>query len=437
MTMLKALKRCLGVDGLDLSLERLFAPSARARLIDEGAVLGSRAVMVLASVATGAVTARALGPVHRGEYFYAIATVFMLAQFVCLGLPSSNIYFAAKKPGHLRTMLIITLAVTSIGCGAATAAFYLVLASNAASRWRMVIGWPLAFSLSVTVTLAACIPVILAGMQRYVSMSVLQIVSSLVGIILVIAVAFVHPSIVGFTLVVLVSSLLMCGGAAVIALGRAGTDALPLDRDFVREWMRFSMLAVPSLVLGYILTRGTVYSAKATLSPEIFGVFTIAYQIFEALINLPQTISMVMYPKIVRSNDLNLTPLTRECLRAAGICAVSGALGIVLILPFITVVFGKAYAGAGAILVWYLPALVAYAVVGITNQFLTAMHFPMSMNIAWVVCAVVAGAGSYFGGKTFGAEGVAAGTSLGWIVAAVIFLYITRREIAMRKQTST
>lgn len=408
-------------------------PLQRRRVVDEFAVLFSRGVMILASAVTSAVTARILGPALRGDYFYGIATGLLLAQFACLGLPSANIYFAARSPRSLRSIVAATSMLTVMMCGLATIAFMVLTSRADFATWHVTIGGWLLFAFAAASMLSTTVPVLLAGLQRYVAMSAVQIIASLMGIVLMLLVAYYAPSIVNFTLVVLFSALFVSVVALVLSAPQLRSGPW-LDGAFLRGWMTFALRAMPSLVLGYLLARGTVYSARATLTPEVFGIFTIAYQMFEALINIPQAIAMVLFPKIAKSGNFSYRLLISECWRAALFCASFGGATILVALPLVTVVFGENYAPAATILIWYFPALVAYAVVAICNQFLSAMHFPLFMNLAWAACAVITIVFAYGGGRQFSAVGVAIGTSIGWCIAAVVFFVLTVYEIGARNR---
>jgi O-antigen/teichoic acid export membrane protein len=408
-------------------------PLQRRRLVDEFAILFSRAVMVLASIVTSAVTARILGPALRGDYFYCIATGSLLAQFACLGLPSANIYFAAHSPKSLRPIVAATAVLTVAACGLVTIMFMVLTSHTGFVTWRVAIGGWLLFAFAGASMLSTTVPVLLAGLQRYVAMSAAQIAASLAGVVLVLLTAYYAPGLVNFTLVALFSALLVSVAALALVVPQL-RDGPWLDGVFLRGWATFALRAVPSLVLGYLLARGTIYSARATLASEVFGIFTIAYQVFEALINIPQTIAMVLFPKIAKSGDFSRRLLVSECCRAALLCTVFGGVAVLITVPLIAVVYGQTYAPATAILIWYFPALIAYAVVAICNQFLSAMHFPLFMNLAWAGCAVITIVLAYGGGRHFSGVGVAIGTSIGWSIAAVVFFILTDYEIGARNR---
>src|SRR2546430_14999637 len=76
-----------------------------------------RGARLVAGFAASIVTARALGPAGRGEYFFVVALSTIIVQFAHLGLASSNTYLVAKRPSLMGPLIANSVWVSLLAGG--------------------------------------------------------------------------------------------------------------------------------------------------------------------------------------------------------------------------------------------------------------------------------------------------------------------------------
>src|SRR5437870_4922581 len=112
MSRLRAVAAVPADTALNLAKRRLRGALTESWYSDATMVMGGRVVGIIAGIASSILTARYLAPEGRGEYFIAIVTAQLAAQFGNLGLSSGNTYFVARDrrlfPGLLANSLWIS-----------------------------------------------------------------------------------------------------------------------------------------------------------------------------------------------------------------------------------------------------------------------------------------------------------------------------------------
>ncbi len=143
------------------------------------------------------------------------------------------------------------------------------------------------------------------------------------------------------------------------------------------------------------------------------GYWSIAAQIADALLILPSTIGLLLFPALVRAKgparmQQYKVALLQITLLMALVCTASA----VLASPIVTIIFGKAYEPAVAIILALLPGVFFIGVASAASQFLSASGFPWSQVMAWLCGATLQVVLSVALFGQFGAVGLA------WIQSA-------------------
>jgi O-antigen/teichoic acid export membrane protein len=122
------------------------------------------------------------------------------------------------------------------------------------------------------------------------------------------------------------------------------------------------------------------------------GYWSIAAQIADALLVLPATISLLLFPSLVRLDGKRRWDEYRLTLLRLGplmgvLCLVSAAVAH----PAIVFVFGERYAASSSILVALLPGIFSFGVASVASQFVSATGFPLSQVVTWICGALCQG----------------------------------------------
>src|SRR6185437_15975483 len=78
-------------------------------------MLAARVLAILGSLGVTILTARMLGPVDRGRYYYLITLAAVGMQFASLGIHVSNTYLVARTPSLLPQILTNTAWIAVVG----------------------------------------------------------------------------------------------------------------------------------------------------------------------------------------------------------------------------------------------------------------------------------------------------------------------------------
>jgi O-antigen/teichoic acid export membrane protein/glycosyltransferase involved in cell wall biosynthesis len=393
--------------------------------------LVARVFVILAGALGAIVSARALGPSGRGQYFAVVTAATLIAQALNLGLSSSNVFIGARDRTAVWPLLMnsvwLTLAAAAGGAlliGAGEPAFSRLLEVPSSMLWSIcllaaaTLLWTLASSLLV------------AG-ERFAALNTLQTLNAAITLLALIGCALLAAAPAQFALAVALSATLSAAAAcATVARGnerRGYRFSLPL----ARLGISYSLRAYSALVLGYFLQRaGASLVAVQSGSAEL-GQYSVASQIFDVLLIVPASVGLVLYPYLVRRHAHDSWPEVRRTARStlvlmALLCALAALCGPWLI----PLVFGARFSAAVLPLWWLLPGVLAYSLVSVLSQYLVARSFPRSLIVAWGAGLLVALAAGAPLTARFGAAGGAAAQSLGALLVAIAVVLIARKRTA-------
>ena len=401
-----------------------------------GLTLATRVTVILTGMLSAIVTARTLGTAGRGEYVY-ISTLGLLAvQLANFGLSADNARNAALDPTQTGRLAGNSL-WAAIGLG------LVATAGMAIYHWINGNGAPLA-SLAVLIvfvpsTLYGLVASnILIGLGRMKAFNIYLLASNLfqLGAILLAGLVSRRPE-----------TLLWASAAAVFAstLGLfwlfrpQGRDIIRFDAALMRGGLRFAGRIYVITLLGFAITRVNVLMLGAMSSKTELGVYSVAMQFGDALMLLPGTIAMMLFPELVKAqrNGGILGPT----LRAAGwtiAFLLPSVVALWLLAPFIMhTLFGPEFIPAAQVLRIMLPGVFALGVASIFSQALAADGVPPQQIAVWVVAgAVIVGSNMIFI-PAYGAVGAAMSFACSYTLAAIglVGLVLWRARLARVKTT--
>jgi O-antigen/teichoic acid export membrane protein len=115
------------------------------------------------------------------------------------------------------------------------------------------------------------------------------------------------------------------------------------------------------------------------------GYWSIAAQIADALLILPGTISLLLFPSLVRAEGkMRWNEYKTTLFRLSAMMAVLCIAGSIVAHLLIETIFGMAYAPAVAIVLALLPGIFFLGVASVASQFLSASGLPWSQVLAWI-----------------------------------------------------
>jgi O-antigen/teichoic acid export membrane protein/glycosyltransferase involved in cell wall biosynthesis len=394
----------------------------------------ARVCILAAGLVTGIASARALGPAGRGQYFTVTTAAAIIAQVANLGFTSSNVFLGARDHARIRPLLVNSaLLAALVGLLGAVCVFLGRERLSALSALPAPMLWAIC-ALGAATLLWNLATSLLVAAERFAALNIWMVLSAAASVTAIVACAVARAPPATFALASTFAALsTTC--ALVLFIGARAAGPIRYSTALVREGIGFSLRAYLALVFGYLLQRSGASLLVVTSSAAEVGQYSIASQVFDVLLIVPSSISLVLYPLLVRRGDDLWHHVRRTALLTTVVMlllCVTAALTAPLLLPLL---FGARYAAATPALWALLPGVVAYSLVSVLSQYLVARRFPWSVVLAWaagLLTAVVAGIELT---RTYGAFGAGLGQSLGaCLVCALIIAISYRRTRALPSQ---
>ena len=395
----------------------------------------ARVCVLAGGLATGIASARALGPEGRGEYFTVTTVAAIIAQVTNLGFTSSNVFLGARDHARIRPLLVNSVVLAALaGLLGAVCVFLGRPHLSALSAMPPVMLWAIC-ALGAATLLWNLATSLLVAAERFAALNIWLVVSAVASVIAIVACAMARASAAAFALATTLAALLTTC-ALVLFIGARATGPIRYSAALVHEGIGFSLRAYLALVLGFLLQRSGASLLVATGSAAEVGQYSIASQVFDVLLIVPSSISLVLYPLLVRRGDDLWHQVRRTALLTAIVMlllCLTAALTAPLLLPLL---FGARYAAATPALWALLPGVMAYSLVSVLSQYLVARRFPWSVVLAWMVGLLTALAAGIELTRPYGAVGAGIGQSLGACLVCALIVTIGcrhRREQSMGK----
>jgi O-antigen/teichoic acid export membrane protein len=373
---------------------------------------GTRLGLTVFGLVTSIVTARFLGQSGRGDYFFMVTLAALIVQFANLGLPSSNTYFAARDPERTPQLVAnafwislgvggglgvgIALFAHAVGMLQDTPASYLWLAAALAP--------PSLFYLLVTVILVGRGQIRSFNALEFAVRAVLVPVFIVAGVLGAGATGFVALSVVVW---------LSAGVTAVALVGRYTNISLRPSFELLVVGFRYATKAYLITLLAFVALRGNIFLLRREFGPADLGLYSIAMQVADVLILLPQAVAMILLPDLVRDASARWERTLRAALWVAAIMVLVCALTAVLAGPLIRLLYGSSFEPSTRVLQIMLPSVFSLAVAGVLSQYLAAIGLPRPLLAVWAGGAAFVLVLSFALIPEHGAGGAAAALSLG------------------------
>lgn len=351
-------------------------------------MLAARVLAIIGSLGVTILTARMLGPEDRGRYYYFITLAAVGMQFASLGIHVSNTYLVARTPSLLPQILTNTAWIAVIGgvIAAAGAVVFDLVSSGSSLNVTFAL---MLIVLTASTLLFLYLTNLVVALNRPSAYNGLIIFGSLASVVLAAIVAFVSPNLGAFVLAAVgasvASSLL-----AWIVLAKGIRLPRLFDSALFRSGVGYALKAHTSILLGFLMSRMSIFILRQFGGFGDVGYWSIATQITDAMLILPSTVGLLLFPSLVRADRLDRDREFKTTLvQLSALMAVFCLVTALLIRPVLLLVFGVAYEPAVAIVYALLPGVFCLAVTSVASQFLSAEGYPLSQVLAWVVGAAI------------------------------------------------
>jgi O-antigen/teichoic acid export membrane protein len=397
---------------------------------------GVQAAVLALSLVSGAVVARWLGPVGKGQLALAMLVPSVLALLLGGGLGAANIYFLGSR--HLGLQ---RLTANSIGFGllASLAGVTLALpfvATGALERWMP--GVPAALILLALVALpltvlSSCLSGLLLGLQRILAVNRIQLAQNALSTGLLVALV---GGIGGGVAAAIAAFLLAAAGAlmaqALLVRRLGGRLAPRLERDTLAPALAYGWRAQAGAMLQFFNYRLDVFIVNYLAGVEQVGIYGVAVSLAELLWQWPNAVGLVLFPRVSASDPRETNRLTPRVLRWTLLLTLAGALALTLVGPMvIRTIFGARFAGAYVPMLILLPGVVLLGGGKVLTSAIAGRGHPGLNSINAAAALVVTLGGNLLLVPRYGISGAALASSVAYtlnFLLAVFFYGQVRRR---------
>lgn len=390
-----------------------------------GGVFLARCGALVGPLGTAVITARMLGPEDRGRYYYVITLATIGAQVASLGIHSSNTFVVSKQPDLLPRVLVNTAWIAIAG-GIASAIGVIIFDHFLGDAMQLRASAGLVFVLCPLTLLFIYLSNLAVAVNRSRLFNGLIILNSVASLGTTLAAAVWAPTLHMFLVAIVATGLLSCT-VAWLLVAQGSALSWRFDGTLFMQSIAFALRAHVIILLGFLMARTSPVILRNAEAFADLGHWSIAAQIADALLLLPATVSLLLYPALVRADDESRwTELKRIALRLGLMMAALCFIFALLAAPAIELVFGAAYAPAVGITLALLPGVFVLSVVSVISQFLTAIGIPKVQIAGWLVGLCVQVVLSIVVFKSYGVVGLAwvqsacAGVVLIWLSILVL-----------------
>lgn len=392
--------------------------------------LATRVALVAAGVLSSVITARYLGPEGRGQFFYWTAVAAVVVQFGNAGLHASNAYLLTKR-GVGAGVLSANSMFVSWMAGSVLVGVALVILDifGQGSESRLVLSLALvALAVGGLYTLLGSN--LMVAMGHVGEFNLAELVSRYGSVLVLLLAAWywreVQPMLVALGLASL-------GSAAFVAwrLQRLAPMQRP-SRSVLKAGIGYGTRAYLAACLGLVVSRTNAFLLEPMVDATEYGTWSIAMQFFDVINVIPASLALVLFPRILRSDQPHRLLMPQVLLVVGMILAVS--LGFALLGPYvIRLLYGAAFDPAYQHLLWALPGAFGVGVTSILSQYLAAQGFPWALVLVWLVVALVQAGLALLLIPQHGADGAMMALSLAYVLTTALVagltLVVRRRQI--------
>ena len=363
-------------------------PEHRALAPDVALTFASKVAVLLLTVLSTVVVARALGTTGRGAVAVAFSFTLLLIQFGSFGLQVANPYFAARNPRQLGRIvsnsLWFALILGSLLVLAGLATKLLFPALLRGLDWLDVVVVLAGVPAALASTLLQSILIAEGRVWAYNLVELGSVLAMVVG--LIVGFAVFDMDVLG-ALCVIVAANVAASITYLALLMRHGPAVRAPDPDLARTMMRYGFRIYVATLIAFMVGRINLILVNAYHGTSAAGLFAVGISLAEGLHLLPTVVGLNLFPRVARGGHFEKSAAVFRtiALLFAGLCLIT----VPLAGPVITLLYGEDFSGATTLYYWLLPGIFAYGMLSILSQHFAGRGFPREAMLVWIPGLVI------------------------------------------------
>jgi len=352
-------------------------------------VLGTFAteiLTVLLNLLLGVLTARALGPERRGVLTLVMTLSLTMVYFADLGISKANIYLIGRRKRSEQAVasnsVVIALTIGAAVGLSAWLARELLLRTLLRGLPRHYLG-----AILLLIPLLLLYTYWMALLRARQSFGLFNSLRLLMPVSLLSCTAlalFVFRGGIGWAVAAYVAATSLAAGLGLFVIAFIIRVPLRFDLLLARESLAYGIKSYLQNLVGHLAYRLDIYLVALFLTPRDVAFYGIATSVAELSWYIPNSVGIVLFPKLSSVSEERIHPLTAEACRhtllitslATAAVIVAGWVGI----PFL---YGAAYAPSVSPLIALGPGIVAMSLYKVlTRNFSSRNRQQVSVLIA-------------------------------------------------------
>lgn len=410
--------------------------------IDMIANLVSLAVLFIAGILINVVIGRQYGPDALGLFNIIFAIFILFSQFGSFGLQYSTLSFTAVRAGQPTEQLHVLREALRIGLVTSSCTVALALLVTPGLAWIFELDdLPAAWLMALPgLWCFALNKVLLAYFNGLGEMRLFALFQSGRYVAMLIAVAILTALVTDgkyLSAILSVAEVVLFFAMAPIAVARL--RALPRDNSasWRKRHIRFGVLALPSGAVAELNTRVDVLLLGTMLGVVQTGYYSIAILLAEgygqAIVVLRNVINPLLAKIALERDQTGLSHLVRTFGSIAFVLMAAGGIALIALFPLL-----NSYVLAGQFSAAQIPLAILVTGIGLTgpwmifSMILSQGGRPGSYTMLMISILAANITFNIVGIYTLGLIGAAIGTSLSYVVGALILTILVRRNFGLR-----
>jgi O-antigen/teichoic acid export membrane protein len=400
-------------------------------LLDIAGLIGSRLMLVIFGFGTGIITARLLGPHDRGLFTLLVMLPQTLVTFAKMGVAQANVYYIRRANVSVSTVASNSLVLCVV------VSVVLLVVAYFAGHWIIepfTEGAPhsyvwLALVLVPFLLIESYFMAILQAVEEfgaYNMQSIYKAVMSFVGIAT--ALLLLH----GRLWAALMSQVTVLAAANLWLLyqvSRVAPFGLRWESTVGRGTLDFGVKSYVQTLAAHLHYRIDLYLIALLLNPEQVAFYSIAVNMTHPILQIPDAIGTVIFPKLAGASDEAAHERTAVTCRHTLFATIVAAVVYAGIGSQIMVLFyGKRYAPAIPPMFMMLPGIIMISLYQILSRNFTSRNRQQVNIIAAGVALAVNASSNLLLIPRYGIVGAALSTAISYSLAAGILLTVFVRE---------
>jgi O-antigen/teichoic acid export membrane protein len=392
----------------------------------------ARIVILLASLATSIVMARALGPTGKGLFSLAVLVSGLVFMALNLGVGTASGYFLGRKKVPLEELAGNWLSL-SVVIGLGALAVSLALAPGIVPRfvpsvplWAVVLSL---FSVPFAILLGNFLLLFRAN-DDFRSFNVVDAMQPVLFCLFFAACALFESSrLFEASIVVWLVSYAATGLGAVLLMRKFVKVSFRWNRALVRETLRFGVQQNLGNLLDFLNYRFDMLLVNWFLDPAHVGYYSISVVVVEKMWYVPNVLSAVLHPRVAHAGDEGeATRATAVVTRVTVLVIAAGCVAILLLgRPLVRLLYSSRFLPAVTPLFILLPGIVMISIAKVLTSDLSARGYPRASMLSGLIAVVSNIAANLVLIPRFGLNGAALSSTISYTLCAVVLVAYFRR----------